>query len=230
MYQFDLWMLYLYIIFTYGYHITCVFVFYSSMFYLAINTLYRHYHCHMWLINRRYLLWLLHLYILYTNLCIASASSMVWGNLVARVSGSHNTSNPATSERDPAKNAAPVWLANWNQVEYDLLLINCLLGDRDEILKVIAWHILRINSTCTETDLTKLPQNTFVHKSTFGVMAWCGHAISHCLNQCWSNIYVSRRRNRVAMNREENACHKAQANYTWIGFYNAGKVGISNIT
>ena len=53
---------------------------------------------------------------------------MVWGNLAARVSGNHNTSNPAKSDRDPAKNAAPVWVENWNQVELRPS-IDKLLGD-----------------------------------------------------------------------------------------------------
>ena len=46
---------------------------------------------------------------------MASASGISWGNWVARVSGNHNISIPATSERDPASKAPSVWVGNCNQ-------------------------------------------------------------------------------------------------------------------
>ena len=52
---------------------------------------------------------------LYPHLGIASASGIVWGNFVARVSGKNSTSNPAMSDRVPASNAPPTWVGNWNK-------------------------------------------------------------------------------------------------------------------
>ena len=53
---------------------------------------------------------------------------------------------------------------------------------------VVFKHMFRIKfvSTSSEIALRWIPENTFEGKSTMGqVMAWCSHASSHYLRQCW---------------------------------------------